>query len=420
MRRLLQAMCVLLVMSMAVPLSAQESIQDARERREQIQREAAEAAAELDVLAAEDQALVEALDRLDAWIAAEDGRLQAVRQELAATREAGEEARRNADALGTQIDELARLVAQQSVDSYVAGFDGEDSLLLSTDNINAVPVLRFIIDEANGSSADTTALLRTARSLQEDALAEAETAETATIGLRDEIRVRMEALEDDRATQAQLRAEVETRIGSLESTSAQLAAEDAEITDFIRAEEARIAEQARVAEEARLAEQARLEAERLAAEEAANGGADEPPTETPTVPEPVPAPPGGAPAFIRPVGGALTSPFGTRIHPVYGTSRFHAGIDFDGASGSPIAAASSGTVIFADVFDGYGNTVIIDHGGGYTSLYAHMSGFNTSAGASVSAGTTIGFIGTTGVSTGPHLHFEIRISGVAVDPAPYL
>ena len=98
----------------------------------------------------------------------------------------------------------------------------------------------------------------------------------------------------------------------------------------------------------------------------------------------------------------------------------HTGIDYNASRGDPIAASAAGTVIFVGPFGGYGNTVIIDHGGGYTTLYAHMSSFNVSNGAGVSAGDTVGFVGSTGVSTGPHLHFEIRVNGATTDPAPFL
>ena len=106
---------------------------------------------------------------------------------------------------------------------------------------------------------------------------------------------------------------------------------------------------------------------------------------------------------------------------VYGedrTNHFHAGIDIDGygQDGSPIVASAAGTVILAEYYGGYGNCVIIDHGNGYTTLYGHMSGFAVSVGTSVSAGQTIGYLGSTGNSTGTHCHFEIRINGATVDP----
>lgn len=121
-----------------------------------------------------------------------------------------------------------------------------------------------------------------------------------------------------------------------------------------------------------------------------------------------------------PLGGAVTSGFGYRIHPISGARKLHTGLDISGGSGAPISAAGSGTVIWAGWYGGYGNTVIIDHGGGLTTLYAHQSSLNVSSGSSVSTGSVIGYVGSTGYSTGPHLHFETREFGAPVNPMNYL
>ncbi len=124
--------------------------------------------------------------------------------------------------------------------------------------------------------------------------------------------------------------------------------------------------------------------------------------------------------FVRPVPGAVTSTFGYRTHPILGTRRLHTGIDMRGGSGTPIRAAASGRVILAAYYGGYGNAVIIDHGGGVTTLYAHQSRLAVSKGSQVGAGETIGYVGSTGLSTGPHLHFEVRENGTPVNPLSYL
>lgn len=121
-----------------------------------------------------------------------------------------------------------------------------------------------------------------------------------------------------------------------------------------------------------------------------------------------------------PVSGRLSSPYGYRIHPIYGTKRLHTGIDIAASSGTPIAAAGSGKVILAKVFGGYGNAVVIDHGGGLTTLYAHQSRMAVSVGQAVGRGETIGYVGSTGNSTGAHLHFETAEFGNRVDPMKYL
>lgn len=130
--------------------------------------------------------------------------------------------------------------------------------------------------------------------------------------------------------------------------------------------------------------------------------------------------PKGNGQFQRPIGGGVSSPFGYRIHPIYRTKRLHTGIDFSGSMGTPIKAAGSGTVVSAGSMGGYGNAVVIDHGNGLATLYAHQSRLAVSAGDKVSTGAVVGYVGSTGASTGPHLHFEVRASGTPVDPAPYL
>lgn len=116
----------------------------------------------------------------------------------------------------------------------------------------------------------------------------------------------------------------------------------------------------------------------------------------------------------------VTSRFGFRTHPVFGTRRLHAGIDFRGATGTPVLAAGEGTVVFAGPRGGYGNTVIIDHGAALATLYAHQSRLSVTTGSRVTAGQAVGAVGSTGLSTGPHLHFETRVNGTPVDPLNYL
>jgi murein DD-endopeptidase MepM/ murein hydrolase activator NlpD len=120
-----------------------------------------------------------------------------------------------------------------------------------------------------------------------------------------------------------------------------------------------------------------------------------------------------------PCNGPITSPFGDRMHPILGYVRFHAGLDFGADYGSPIFAAQSGTVILAGWYSGYGQAVIIDHGNGTTTLYGHTSDLYVSEGDTVQRGQAIATIGSSGLSTGPHLHFEVRVSGEPVNPVSY-
>jgi murein DD-endopeptidase MepM/ murein hydrolase activator NlpD len=116
----------------------------------------------------------------------------------------------------------------------------------------------------------------------------------------------------------------------------------------------------------------------------------------------------------------ISSGFGYRSDPFSGEGAFHAGLDFKGPFGAPIYAAAKGTVRFVGQKQGYGNCVEIDHGNGLMTRYAHMSGFRAEVGQAVKAGDVLGAIGSTGRSTGPHLHFEVRINDRPVDPRPFL
>lgn len=166
------------------------------------------------------------------------------------------------------------------------------------------------------------------------------------------------------------------------------------------------AEQA--AREQREAERkARLERERLAREQKENG----------YLSDYVPV---GAGEMIYPLQGPITSEFGWRTHPIFGGSKFHSGIDIGGDYGMEIRAARGGVVNHAGWIDGYGNTVMIEHGGGLVTLYGHNQSLAVSVGETVKQGQVIAYCGSTGNSTGPHCHFEVRLNGEAVSPYDYL
>jgi len=133
--------------------------------------------------------------------------------------------------------------------------------------------------------------------------------------------------------------------------------------------------------------------------------------------------------FIRPIAGSITSPFGWRRHPIFGSRRFHTGVDISTSYGTPIKASNDGKVIFSGWYGGYGKVVIIDHGNmnvgshkgkRFSTLYAHMSSTAVGNGSNVRKGQIVGYEGTTGYSTGPHLHFEVRINGKPNNPGNFV
>lgn len=123
---------------------------------------------------------------------------------------------------------------------------------------------------------------------------------------------------------------------------------------------------------------------------------------------------------LWPVQGRITGSFGERIDPFSGEGAFHRGVDISSEIGTRIIAPADGVVRFADFMNGYGRTVLLDHGNGITTLYGHMSGFAVSPGQLVHRGDTVGYVGQSGRSTGPHLHYEVRIFDTPVNPRKYL
>jgi murein DD-endopeptidase MepM/ murein hydrolase activator NlpD len=178
---------------------------------------------------------------------------------------------------------------------------------------------------------------------------------------------------------------------------------------------------------------ARAEAQAAAAAAAATAAAEALPTAAPTLQEaggsspaplapstaPAPQPASGDEGMAWPCDGSAGSPFGMRVHPITGVRRMHTGVDIRCANMQPIYAAEDATVVAAGWRGGYGNAVILDHGGGLGTLYAHQSSVAVQTGQRVERGQVVGYVGSTGMSTGPHLHFEVRISGSPTDPMSY-
>jgi murein DD-endopeptidase MepM/ murein hydrolase activator NlpD len=123
---------------------------------------------------------------------------------------------------------------------------------------------------------------------------------------------------------------------------------------------------------------------------------------------------------IWPTSGPIVSGFGMRMHPIYGYARFHSGIDISSDYGAPIYSSAYGRVSYSGYYSGYGNTVMVDHENGMSTLYGHCSALLVKEGDYVRKGQLIAKIGSTGISTGPHLHYEVQLAGTATNPEPYL
>lgn len=215
------------------------------------------------------------------------------------------------------------------------------------------------------------------------------------------------------------KADIVSKQDELRVEQDKLQAELDEATQLITDITANLADNAAVLEEFELAEREAetnvanmviaLEKQRQAAAAASGGGYSNGSTVV------------GTGQFSWPVPSCtyLTSRFGLRVHPITGVTKSHTGIDIGAESGATIVAADGGTVVLAGVNSGYGNCVMIDHGNGYKTLYAHMSSIAVSNGQAVSKGDIVGYVGSTGLSTGPHCHYEVWKDGSRIDPEQF-
>ncbi len=223
-------------------------------------------------------------------------------------------------------------------------------------------------------------------------------------------------IDDMKATSAQLKAakeELETSLQETESAKAQIVEKQREleqrsvesqaIIDKLTNDEAYLKEQYSIAEKE--ANQVQAEIDRILAQQ----------KKTQAAKEYV----GGVFGWPLPGHSTISSSFGMRFHPTLKVYKLHTGVDISAPRGTKIVAANSGTVITSTMNGAYGNYVVIDHGGGRTTLYAHMSSRSVSVGQTVSKGQQIGLVGSTGYATGNHLHFEVRINGSLVNPMSY-
>lgn len=391
----------------AVPLGAQTSeIEAAKAEREAARAAAAEAAGRLDPLLAEDAELEVAVADLTAHVALQQARLDAIRQSLRASRVEAREAAARVDDMAGRIDGLRASLVRRAVEAYVEPDGQRVDPLLTTADVTVAAHKQALLDAISSNEADLIDQLRGA----EDQLVELRRdAEDAVVRVRAEEAAEAEqlvALENALAEQRRLQRALDRRIADVQAEVDALAAEENDltvlITSLITEEEQR---QAALA----LAQQ---QAEAAAAAAAAQPDDSASPPDVPT-PAPLP-PPSTAGGMVWPAGGVVTSGFGPRW------GRAHQGIDIAAPTGTAIVAAQSGTVVSAGPYGGYGNMVLIDHGGGFTTVYAHLSAFSVGAGQAVGAGQLLGQMGCTGSCTGPHLHFETRVNGVAQDPMLYL
>lgn len=393
-RHLTVGLVALLMVSLVVPAAAH----DPSEELEEVQNEIAALTSQINNARAESRRVGENLAAAQARLAEVQDTLGVAEANLATKQaEVAAQEQRVADLEAqlrtielqlletTQaIEETSQTLASQAVEMYMNAAMPVGTMVLGFDSMSELAVGWTYADGVSAKSED---LLDTFEFLRIE--------------------------EDRQRTQIELsRTEAETILAGLDAEKAQLEAELARVETLRIEAEAELAQVNSLLSQIRgdinAAEQhkdgleadlARIQAEISAAQQQG----------------------GEAPGRLRmPVNGWISSYYGWRVHPIFGTRRMHTGIDLAAIGGTPIYAAEAGTVIIAGLRGGYGNAVVIDHGGGLATLYAHQSRITVSVGEQVSSGERIGLVGCTGYCTGDHLHFEVHINGNHTDPLPYL
>jgi murein DD-endopeptidase MepM/ murein hydrolase activator NlpD len=366
------ALVLTLVLALVLALVVAPAGADPRTEREQARARKAQAAKDLNTLKASDAVLAQAVADLDAHITTQSAQVEGARQAVQAAEAQLADAQHRLELTEARIVQLRRAVVNRAVEAYIRPSQNSIDELVSSEDVTEATLKQTLLDQVTGNDQ---AALEELRAAQEDYAAEKEAAAAAAAAAaarRDEAEARLRELQGSRAEKARLKSALDARIAEIQHEVEGLSAQEGRLSQIISA------------------------AERASAGSAAPAGAR------------------SGSGLIWPARGTVTSEYGNRW------GRLHAGIDIANATGTPIWAAKSGTVIQAGTMSGYGNVVIIDHGGGFTTLYGHQSRIAVRNGQSVTQGSVIGYIGSTGHSTGPHLHFETRVNGSPQNPRRYL
>jgi murein DD-endopeptidase MepM/ murein hydrolase activator NlpD len=364
------------------------------QRRQQVEKE-------LDLARASNATLEAEVNRLNADVSGEQSKLADAQQAEAAAKAETDKAAHKLTELVARSDAAKQQLAQRAVQAYTQPSKaGGFFAMTQSATINDAVRRQTLIDVVQGRTVDAIGELRAAKEDEADAHVQLTRAQQVAADRTKVEAAQLETLvSSQRAAQA-ARDEMQKRIATLTEESKELAAQDAAIQSLIQSQPPRPAS--------------------TSPPESAPApvGAAAAPAAAPTLgaaPKAAAVPKASASGFIWPISGPVTSEYGPRW------GGFHPGIDIAGPNGGAIVAARSGTVIYSQFNDGgYGNMIVIDNGGGYATAYAHQSKLGVSVGQSVSQGQVIGYEGSTGFSTGPHLHFEIRVDGSAQNPRNFL
>lgn len=375
-RAVLTAVAAVLVLCLATPAEARESLTTIREKREQARKKRAKLASELNHLRASDAQLAKAVKVLDQQVAAQQAGADAARQAVQAALAAVAESEARIRTTETEMTTLHTAVVNRAVSVYVRPKDNAFVGVIGAKNLGEASRRSSLLAQVTNKDRDVLDRLRALREDLGDEQVKAAAARDLAAERREAVLARLSELQKARKEKQRLSAALDARIREYQAEADAVAAQESGLSALINS-------------------RTQARASRTASDPGLDGRIS------------------GA-GLVWPLRGAVTSPFGQRW------GRLHAGIDIGAGTGTPIRSAKAGQVIFAGSMSGYGNCVIVDHGGGLTTLYAHQSRLGTNDGANVDQGQVIGFVGSTGHSTGPHLHFETRVGGSPQNPRRYL
>jgi len=371
------AVVALLVVVLAPPAGARESTSSIQAKREAARQKKAKLAAQLNDLRASDAQLTTAVKVLDRQVAAQQAGADAARQAVTAALAAVAASEARITTTESEMTTLHAEVVSRAVSVYVRPKDNALVGVIGAKDLGDASRRSSLLAQVTNNDRDALDRLRALRQDLGDEKVKVDAARDLAGRRRQVVLARLSQLQKARKDKQRLSAALDARIREYQVEADAVAQQESGLTALIRSRE-----------------QVR----------ASRGDAGDPGLDGRV---------SGA-GLAWPISGPVTSGFGTRW------GRLHAGIDIGAGTGTPIHAAKAGEVIFAGTMDGYGNCVIIDHGGGLSTLYAHQSRLGTRDGASVEQGEVIGYVGSTGHSTGPHLHFETRVGGSPQNPMRYL
>ena len=378
-RALLAASVTVLGLTLVAPASADDSIKQARQKREDARNAQLQAARQINLLTVEDKDVAKAVADIEAAVVSQQAKIEDGRRRLAdaqaqlVAREADLAiAIRNLDAANAKVQGL-----------LVSRYVGETATtpLLVFRSIDAQEAMRkeAALDFLHGSQRDLVSGLRSTRVDRDHAAAGALDALAEADRLRQALADQLAELQTTLASQMTARTELLRRLASWRANEDQLERDEVELTQVIQ----------------------KRQLELLKVTDATAAAAS-------------------LKGFITPAKGVFGSGFGLRLHPIFREVRPHNGLDITAKLGDAVWAAKEGRVLYSGTMTGYGNVIILDHGSGVSTLYAHLSKILVNPGDTVKKGEVVALVGATGWATGPHLHFKVRVGGIAKDPMLFL